>query len=162
MHIRWLIRRDMPEVLEIERASFEFPWSETDFLRVLRQRECIGMVAQRDDRVVGFMTYALRPREIHLLNFAIHPKHRRSGVGQALIEKLAAKLTPQRRSTIRGIVRETNLPALLYFQSMGFVSSGLIKSAFPDSDEGAVVMQYELWPTADQVWEWALENSARS
>ena len=26
VHIRWMIRRDMPEVLDIEAASFEFPW----------------------------------------------------------------------------------------------------------------------------------------
>ena len=28
VHIRWMIRRDMPEVLAIEEDSFEFPWSE--------------------------------------------------------------------------------------------------------------------------------------
>jgi len=44
VHIRWMIRRDMPEVLDIESGSFEFPWSEEDFIRCLRQRNCIGMV----------------------------------------------------------------------------------------------------------------------
>ena len=32
VQIRWLIRRDMPEVLEIERATFEYAWTEEDFL----------------------------------------------------------------------------------------------------------------------------------
>ena len=54
VHIRWMIRRDMPEVLAIEHASFEFPWCEEEFLRVLRQRNCIGMVAEYGERVVGF------------------------------------------------------------------------------------------------------------
>ena len=40
--IRWLIRRDMPEVMEIENRSFEFPWVEDEFLACLRQRNCIG------------------------------------------------------------------------------------------------------------------------
>lgn len=44
VHIRWMIRRDMQEVLEIEKSGFEFPWSEEDFIRCLRQRNCIGMV----------------------------------------------------------------------------------------------------------------------
>ncbi len=26
VHIRWMIRRDMDESLEIEQESFEFPW----------------------------------------------------------------------------------------------------------------------------------------
>ena len=46
IHIRWMIRRDMPEILEIEKQSFEFPWCEEDFIRCLRQRNCIGMVRQ--------------------------------------------------------------------------------------------------------------------
>ena len=38
VHIRWMIRRDMAEVLDIEGQCFEFPWSEDDFVRCLRQR----------------------------------------------------------------------------------------------------------------------------
>ena len=38
VHIRWMIRRDMPEILDIENQSFEFSWSEEDFIRCLRQR----------------------------------------------------------------------------------------------------------------------------
>src|SRR5687768_6635477 len=55
VHIRWMIRRDMPEVLSIETQCFEFPWTEEDFLRCLRQRNCIGMVAEQGEKVVGFM-----------------------------------------------------------------------------------------------------------
>ena len=36
VHIRWMIRRDMPEVLDVENDGFEFPWSEDDFIRCLR------------------------------------------------------------------------------------------------------------------------------
>ena len=59
VHIRWMIRRDMPEVLDIESRSFDGPWSEEDFMRSLRQRNCIGMVAEHDDCIVGFMIYEL-------------------------------------------------------------------------------------------------------
>lgn len=47
--IRWMIRRDMAEVLNIEHDSFEFPWTEEDFLGCLRQRNCIGMIAEGPD-----------------------------------------------------------------------------------------------------------------
>jgi ribosomal-protein-alanine N-acetyltransferase len=55
-HIRWMIRRDLPEVLRIENAAFPFPWSESDFLRCLRQRNTIGMSVEYDDRFVGFLS----------------------------------------------------------------------------------------------------------
>ena len=63
VHIRWMIRRDMPEVLQAEQQSFEYAWTEDDFLRCLRQRNCIGMVAEHQDRIVGFMIYELRSEE---------------------------------------------------------------------------------------------------
>src|SRR5262249_56138096 len=79
--IRWMIRRDMPEVLQTEQESFEFAWTEEDFLRCLRQRNCIGMVAEQGEKVVGFMIYELHKAKPHILNFAVHPGWRRLGVG---------------------------------------------------------------------------------
>src|SRR3989475_11299114 len=80
VHIRWMIRRDMPEVLQAEQLSFEFAWTEEDFLRCLRQRNCIGMVAEQGEKVVGFMIYELHKSKLHILNFAVHPSWRRGGV----------------------------------------------------------------------------------
>ena len=80
LHIRWMIRRDMPDVMGIELASFEFSWTEDDFLRCLRQRNCIGMVAERGDTIVGFMIYELHRTRLHVLNFAVNPTVRRTGV----------------------------------------------------------------------------------
>ena len=100
VHIRWMIRRDMPEVLAIEHASFEFPWCEEEFLRVLRQRNCIGMVAEYGERVVGFMIYELHKNKLHVLNFAVHPEFRRQGVGRQMVAKLVGKLSSHRRTRI--------------------------------------------------------------
>ena len=97
VHIRWMIRRDMPEVIQIEKGSFEFPWCEDDFIRCLRQRNCIGMVAEQGERVVGFMIYELHKTRLHVLNFAVAPEHRRLNVGQQMIDKLVSKLSSQRR-----------------------------------------------------------------
>ncbi len=119
-NIRWMIRRDMPSVMSIEQQSFEFPWSEEEFIRCLRQRNCIGMVAERDDKVVGFMIYELHKNRLHLLNFAVGAEARRAGVGSAMIEKLVSKLTADRRNRIMLEVRETNLDAQIFFRQRGF------------------------------------------
>ena len=106
VHIRWMIRRDMPEVLAIEHASFEFPWCEEEFLRVLRQRNCIGMVAEHGERVVGFMIYELHKSRLQILNFAVNPEYRRQGVGSQMVAKLVGKLSSHRRTRIALYVRE--------------------------------------------------------
>ena len=120
VHVRWMIRRDMPEVLAIERRSFEFPWVDEDFIRCLRQRNCIGMAAEHEDRVVGFMIYELLKTRIHVLNFAVDRHYQRRGVGSQMLAKLVAKLSPQRRNRIVLEVRETNLAAQLFFRENGF------------------------------------------
>src|SRR5690349_16260272 len=91
MPIRRMVRRDMPQVLEIENADFEFPWTEENFLKTLRQRNAIGMVmdAEEDDtKVLGFLIYELHKARLHLLNLAVHPNHRRSKVGTHLLSSL--------------------------------------------------------------------------
>jgi ribosomal-protein-alanine N-acetyltransferase len=142
VHIRWMIRRDMPEVLEIERNAFEFPWFEEEFIRCLRQRNCIGMVAEHAERVVGFMIYELHKTRLHILNFAVAADVRRRGVGRQMIEKLVGKLSSQRRTRISLEVRETNLSAQVFFRSSGFRATSVLHDFYDDSPEDAYLMQY--------------------
>ncbi len=142
VHIRWMIRRDMSEVLGIETESFEFPWSEEDFIRCLRQRNCIGMVAEYDDQVAGFMIYELHRNRLHILNFAVAADFGRRGVGRQMIEKLTGKLSSQRRNRILLEVRETNLAAQLFFRDVGFRAVAVLRDFYDDTTEDAYLMQY--------------------
>ena len=142
IHVRWMIRRDMPEVLEIEQEAFEFPWSEEDFTRCMRQRNCIGMVAEIADSVVAFMIYELHRSRLHVLNFAVRRSHRRLGIGTQMMEKLVAKLSPERRNRIVLEVRERNLPAQLFFRSLGYRAISVLKDFYQDTTEDAYLMQY--------------------
>lgn len=158
VHVRWMIRRDMPEVLAIENDCFEFPWSEDDFLRCLRQRNCIGMVADFDDEVAGFMIYELHKTRLHLLNFAVSARHRRRKVGTRMLGKLLGKLSAQRRTRIILEVRETNLPAQLFFRERGFRAVSLLRDFYEDTTEDAYLMQYRHRPTEAEI---AATTSAR-
>lgn len=140
VHIRWMIRRDMPEVLEIEQSSFEYPWSEEDFIRCLRQRNCIGMVAEYDERVVGFMIYELHKNQLHVLNFSVRPDARRRSVGHQMVQKLVGKLSQQRRNRVVLEVRETNLAAQLFFKNCGFKAVSVLRDYYDDATEDAYVM----------------------
>ena len=142
VHIRWMIRRDMPEVLAIEHSSFDFPWCEEEFLRVLRQRNCIGMVAELGERVVGFMIYELHKSKLQVLNFAVHPEFRRLGVGRQMVSKLVGKLSSHRRTKIVLHVRESLLTSHLFYRVLGFRATEVVREHFEDTGEDAYVMQY--------------------
>jgi ribosomal-protein-alanine N-acetyltransferase len=143
-----MIRRDMPEVMRTERTSFEFAWTEDDFLRCLRQRNCIGMVAESGVSINGFMIYELHKTRLHVLNFAVHPAHRRTGIGRMMIEKLIYKLTSHRRQKITLAVRERNLDAQLFFHVHGFRATKLLRDYYEDSGEDAYQMELRA-PTQD-------------
>jgi len=139
-----MIRRDMADVLRIERASFEQEWSEEDFLNCLRQRNCIGMVAEHDSEVVGFMVYGLHKSRLQIMNFAVAPSYRRMGIGHQMIDKLVNKLSQQRRQEILVDLRETNLAAQLFFQNQKFRAIRVVRGHFDDTGEDAYLFAYRM------------------
>lgn len=145
VYIRWLIRRDMPEVLGIERQAFgDDAWTEEEFMRCLRHRNVIGLVAEdsRQEAVVGFLLFELHKTRLHLLNFAVAAADRRRGVGRQMVEKLKRKLGPRRRARITAEVRETNLPAQKFFRSCGFRAMTILRAYYEDSGDDAYLMQF--------------------
>ena len=136
-HVRWMVRRDMAEVLDIEKLAFEFPWFEDDFIKVLRQRNAIAMIAEAGERVVGFKVYELYTNRIHLLNIAVHPDFHGMGVGGTLMSNLLGKLSEGRRVRITTEVRERNLDAQLFFKRFGFRATSVLRDYYDDSDEDA-------------------------
>lgn len=142
--IRWLIRRDMAEVLDIERRSFALPWSEEDFIGHLRQRHCISIVAEHNNRVVAFTLYEIHPRRITILNLAVDPEFRRKGVGTQLVDRLVDKLSQQRRTELRIDVRESNLIAQQFLRSQMFRACAVSHAAYADTDEDAYTFVFRL------------------
>jgi len=142
--IRWLINCDLPGVLDIERQSFETPWCERHFLCCLRERNCIGMVAEYNNRIIGFMIYELFKAKLQLLNFAVAPEFRRQAVGSQMIEKLVDKLSQQRRKEIVLEVRESNLAAQIFFKKQGFKAVLVLHNYYGDVNEDAYVMVFRM------------------
>ena len=144
VHIRWMIRRDMPEVLDIESHSFEFPWSAEDFKRCLCQRNSIGLVAEHDEQVVGFTIYELHKTRLHLLNLAVSPECQRRGVGMSIMARMLRKLSHDRRNRILLEVRESNLSAQQFFRSCGMRAVSVLPGFYDDTDEDAYLMQFDI------------------
>ncbi|MEK7664148.1 MAG: GNAT family N-acetyltransferase [Patescibacteria group bacterium] len=116
VHIRWLIRRDMPEVLAIEQASFQEPWTEEEFLYYMRQRNTIGMVADLSEKVVALFTYELHEKHICLINLAVHPNYRNQGIGRQCMARLQSKISPERRTKIVALVPKSHEKLRSFFE----------------------------------------------
>jgi len=88
-HIRDANHRDLPRILEIERLAFSTPWSLQSFQRELtlpfsRLTVAVPRLDEREP-ASGFLCRWIIADECHVLNVAVHPDYRRSGVGAALL-----------------------------------------------------------------------------
>ena len=143
--IRWLIRRDMDEVMAIEKASFDHPWSEEEFLLCLKQRNCIGCVLEDEFfRVKGFIVYELNKSTLRILNLAVAPSDRRCGLGRQMIQRLVDKLTQQGRTRREAEVRESNLRAQLFLQACGFKAVRCLRKHYAETNEDAYLFRHRL------------------
>ena len=145
--ILFINNRHIPEVLVIENDSFEFPWQKENFICCLRQSNHRCMVAEHEDRVVGFMIYELCNTRIEILNLAVAADFLRQGIGTQMVSKLIGELSSQHRTRIILEVRETNLVAQLFFRSNGFRDITVLREFYEDTPEDAYSMQYRYNPT---------------
>lgn len=134
--VRWMIRVDMPAVLAIESQSFPEPWTEEEFISLLRKRNMIGMVIEDHKyHILGYMIYGLEKDRLILENIAVRQDVRFCGLGRKMIEKLISKLMPDRRRQIKVMVADSNIHAHLFFRRLGFRCTKMIYRPFSGSSE---------------------------
>lgn len=141
IRIRWLIRGDMDSILKIETENFSNPWTSSDFSSMLRERNCIGLVAEVEEELLGYAIYLLQRGYLEILNIAVKKGFQNLGVGTAILNKAKSKLTGDRRR-IKVAIRESNLVALNWFKKRGFFAYNLVPNYWADCDEDAIVMEY--------------------
>ena len=144
VHVRMLVRRDFAQVLEIEEACFEFPWTSEELWQCLQERNCLGMVAEHEGRVVGYIVYETPKNRFFVTNIAVAPEFQRHGIARQMIQKLVSKMIYQQRHKVAITIRETNLPALLCFRALGFKAVTVLKNFYEEQDEDSYVLQYRL------------------
>ena len=142
--VRWMVRSDLPSVATIEEALFLMPMPTQEIVRILTRMNCIGQVAEHEDRVVGYMIYELRKRRIDLVRLAVAADYRRRGVGAQMVAKLVGKLSTQRRDRIVTDVPESALAAQLFLRAAGFRAVAVMFAAIPGAEEGRYVFQRAL------------------
>jgi len=141
--LRWIVRSDLRHVLEIERESFEFPWSETDFFSCLHnRRDCVGRIVEHGEELVGYMIYQFGSRGYRMLNLAVHPQYRGRRIASQMIAHVIDKINHGTRSLIVSDVRESNLVALTCFRRACFRAIALLPSYYEQTEEDAIRMLY--------------------
>lgn len=116
---RPMTHEDLPLVSDIERRSYEFPWSHGVFRDcLLAGYQCI--VLERYDSVAGYGILSVAGGEAHILNLCVDPNYRSYGYGERLLDEI---LLLARAASVRQIfleVRPSNETALALYKKKGF------------------------------------------
>jgi len=150
-----MIDGDLDEVGALEHALFRrVPEASVEEVTSRLKADMQGPLMRgwiaREERVVGYLLAMHAADEMHVLNVATLPSHRRQGVGRLLVD---AALDYARQAGVRLLVlevRASNGDAIRLYRRVGFASMGYRRRYYPD-DEDALEMHLELDPTTGAV-----------
>lgn len=139
---------DIPDVHEIERASFPVPWPAYAFRQELEtNRLARYLVARVGGEVVGYGGIWLMVDEAHITTFAVLPAWRRQGIGARLLLALL-DLAVELGATVATLeVRLTNMEARRLYARFGFMPVGVRPRYYSDNAEDALIMTSEEFRT---------------
>jgi ribosomal-protein-alanine N-acetyltransferase len=138
VEIRRLAYSDLPAVISIERRSFPTPWSLAMFVLELSKPSGICLAATDADELRGYLVCSRYDQVWHLMNVAVAPEHRRTGVARGLISRLVEEGGGRLPFTLE--VRVSNRPAIAMYERLGFRSAGVRPRYYQDNGEDALIM----------------------
>ena len=147
-HIRLAHARDARPIAEMSRDCIEqglgWRWTETRVLSCIRHPAVNAVVAREGSALAGFGIMEYGDDEAHLLLFAVHRRHRRAGVGAALVRWLEITALTAGTGLIRLEARVNNPGARSFYRALGYREVGTIRG-FYRGREDAVSIAKDLW-----------------
>lgn len=155
--VRRATKEDLGNILNIERNSFENPWSGSRFHHLLtrkisfvyeEKRNILGFIIAGEERVDAggvprFSEEGEINEQLHILNLAVIPHRRRQGIGTQLLNKLETYCEENNLKTVGLEVRESNNTANQFYKSCGFNSKRILPFYY-ENGENALFMRKKI------------------
>lgn len=131
------------EIAALEKRCFNDPWSENSIASELGNPLSVWLVALEEEQVIGYVGSQTVMGWTDMMNVAVHPDHRRRGVGRALIEELIRLLKEQGSEQLTLEVRASNESARALYAGLGFTEVGRRKNYYHNPKEDALILRKE-------------------
>lgn len=131
---------DLDRVEEIEKQSYDSPWSRAMFAGELIKSSSICLGVFRLGRVIGYLIVSLYVDDWHIMNLVVDPAWRRRGVARQLMEDFLARSEGGRERGYTLEVRVSNAAAQRLYEGLGFESRGIRRGYYVDNNEDALIM----------------------
>jgi len=142
MELRPLQLRDLGAIEEIEHRSYPTPWSRSMFASELAKPSsiCLGAFDEEDDALLGYLIISRYVDAWHVMNVAVAPERRRSGIASTLLNRLFEQTAGDGRRGYTLEVRVSNAGAIRLYERLGFRSRGIRRGYYTDNREDALIM----------------------
>lgn len=139
--IREMLVKDIDEILEIEKESFSTPWSKEAFITEIKKNLLAKyLVAELEERVVGYGGMWLILNESHVTNIAVRKAYRGMGVGKQILEEMISYCDLRDIGHMTLEVRKSNIIAQGLYKQYGFIEYGVREEYYADNKEDAIIM----------------------
>ncbi len=132
--------RDVNRIMEIDAGSYPTPWSRQLTAREVTGDRRIHLVAEEGFDVIGHGAVLLLAGTAHVSTIAVHPDHRRMGIGGDILLALVRGVLATGNTGLTLEVRVGNEPALALYRRFGFRPAGVRRGYYADSGEDAMVL----------------------
>ncbi len=123
LSISTMSAEDLPQVLPIEQACYDFPWSE-ELIRNCLEVGYHALVLRESDEIRAYAFASSAAGESHILNICVDPAHRGQGYAKLLLQQCIATVMVHGAKVMFLEVRESNHKAIALYESTGFVEIG--------------------------------------
>lgn len=132
---------DVDDIYEIEKLCFPDPWSRDSLIYEMTENpRAFYIVAELDEKVVGYAGLWWIGDEGHITNVAVRPGYRHRHIGNGIIQVMIDFTTQEGIMHHTLEVRRSNLPAISLYEKFGFVVEGVRKEYYANNKEDALIM----------------------
>ncbi len=137
MLIRLMTVEDIPEVSLLHENLFSQAFNFIDY--AVQQDFYYGIVIEVDCTIVGYLVGQIIFEMADLFYVAIDPRYRSLGYGKLLVERFILDASENGGENMTLEVRRSNYVAIHLYEQCGFLSAGIRKNYYADSED-AVLM----------------------
>lgn len=129
--------------MAIELVSYPVPWKREHFLQEIHSHISFPYVADLDGAVIGYLCLTSLFEEAQILNIAVTPQQRGTGVARMLMETAVNAAREHGAAVLMLEVRESNAAAIKLYEDFGFTRY-FVRKGYYEGKEDALLMEKTL------------------
>ncbi len=144
MIIREMHEEDAVFVAELENSIFNMNTKPGSLADECRRDNSVYIVACEGDSIIGYCTIIASFETADLCNIAVKEDYRKQHIAEMIFEYAVKKCRAKSVERILLEVRESNTPAILFYDKIHFEKIGMRKNYYSNPSENALILQKDI------------------